>query len=139
MFFRSFKLLSLSYCYCHTCTWKDYSYRILLRTVTVYALSICTEIQTVWWNTFEGMYDMKRMLICYCYYLLFLSYFNHIYFSSIVKQVLETYINHSWVCFPKLKLVLVLYEESCYDLCGVRTHNLEVAKRMLYKYAVITI
>ena len=50
--------------------------------------------------------------------------FKLIYFSSIVKQVLTTYLNHSWVPFlePTSNGVIIMKNHGC-DPCGIRTHK----------------
>ena len=50
--------------------------------------------------------------------------FKHINFSSIVKQVLVTYLNHSHVRFLEPTSTVVIWGITVVTLCRVRTHDL---------------
>ena len=96
------------------------------RYMYIYSMT-CISIQWLnvfCWGTLKSLYMILQF-----------SLVNHIYFSSIVKQILATYINHSRVrlsLFPGTNQYWCHMRNHGRDPCGVWNHDLEVARQTPY-------
>ena len=81
------------------------------------------------WSS-NGHFVSRRLFINHVG--LVVGHFKLIYFSSIVKQVITTYLNYSRDRFLEPTSTGVIMRNHGRDPCGVRTHDPEVARRTPY-------